>query len=233
MARKALNEEKEVKNKKSSKKVVDDKKTSKPKAKDVKKESAKKVESSKKKTETKKVAEAIVEVQNQEEVIETVTVNNENNKKRKIFNVVITVLAIGLIIGAFIISVIETNEKNKYYKTITFNEVSEIMNSEETKIIYWASPSCDYCKMFSPIIKEVSYEYELTFNYLNTSSLDGDQYATMYTHFAEYDEKYNSSNLGTPSLILVKDGKIVNISVGYLQEEELVDYLKTNGLIVE
>ena len=41
------------------------------------------------------------------------------------------------------------------------------MKSEDIEIIYWASPNCGYCEMFTPTVKEVSYENKLTFNYLN------------------------------------------------------------------
>ena len=87
--------------------------------------------------------------------------------------------------------------------------------------------------MFTQIIKEVSYEYRLTFNYLNTNILSNDGYSTMYTYFSEYDEKYNSSNLGTPSLILVNDGKISYINVGYMAKEDLIEFLKDYKLIEE
>ena len=52
----------------------------------------------------------------------------------------------------------------------------------------------------------------------------------MINHFTKYDENY-ASGLGTPSLIFVQNGEIVNITVGALAEEDLMSLLKTYSIV--
>lgn len=180
---------------------------------------------------TKKIAKVEEGIAEKVEVKKEVVI--EEPKKKSLFGIVLTISCILLIVLAFIVSIIETNEKNKYYIPISYDDVAELLNDDEINIIYWASPTCNFCSQFKPIILDVSSEYGIEFNYLNTSKLTDDEYATMYTYFIEYDGIYSEENLGTPSLILVKDGKITNISVGALTESELITYLQENGLIQE
>ena len=126
------------------------------------------------------------------EVETKVVENKDSSKKKTILSTIIVIVSILLIVGAFVISVIETNEKSKYYNEISFNEVSELMAGEEVEIIYWASPNCSYCSMFTPVVKNVSYDNKLTFNYLNTANLNDEEYAKMYDHFVKFDSAYFS-----------------------------------------
>ncbi len=227
MAKKNEVEEKKVKNAKNAKKEVAKKVGEKKNIKD-----SKKVVKEEKKDVSSKKQPKVKEVKN-EEVVTNVVVEEkkDNTKKKKIIKGIIYSLISLLIIGALIFSIIESSERSKYFKEVTMNEVNEMIKEDEINIVYWASPSCGYCEMFGPIVKEVSYEEKVEFNYLNTSKLDNDSYATMYTYFTAFDEIYNTKNLGTPSVILFKNGKIVNISVGALDKEGLVSFLKSENVI--
>lgn len=226
-------EEKEIKTTKNkvekTKKEIKNKNV-KVETKKVKDENKKvKVETKKLKDENKKVSKVV------EEPKETVVVSTDDTlkkeKSKKIIKTIIYSLISIIIVGLFIYSIIESNDRTKHFKTISFNEVSEIMNDEVTNIIYWASPNCGYCVQFTPVVKEVSYEENVTFNYLNTANLSNDDYAAMVTYFGEYNETYNTKGLGTPSIILVKGGKVVDIQVGALDKEGLISYLTTKELI--
>lgn len=181
--------------------------------------------------EKKIVKEDVKEVKTVKEEVKVVDNEKKSSKRKTILSTILVVVSILLIGVAFVISVIETNEKGKYFNKISFNEVSELMKGGEIDIIYWASPNCGYCSMFTPIIKNVSYDNKLIFNYLDTTSLDEEQHNKMYEYFIEYSEKYETKGLGTPSLILVQDGKIIDISEGAKEENELISYLKEKELI--
>jgi len=136
-----------------------------------------------------------------------------------------------LIIGAFIYSIIESSGRENNFNTISFAKASELINDDEVNIIYWASPNCGYCTQFTPIVKEVSIEKGVTFNYLNAAEISNEDYATLMGLVGSFDETYNTNGLGTPSLILVKEGKVVDISVGAQSKADLVSYLTTQGFI--
>ena len=190
----------------------------------------------KKKVNVKNDTKKIVKEENVKEEItktETLTVENkkDNTKKKKIIKTIIYSLIGIIVLGAFIYSIIESNERNKYFNTVSFNEAEKLINDDELSIIYWASPNCGYCMQFTPVVKKVSYDKRITFNYLNTANLTDDEYASMLTYLGAYDESYSSKGVGTPSMFLVQNGKIINVSVGALSEEGLVTYLTTNGFI--
>lgn len=216
---------KKVDSKKKEVKKVEDKTT---KNNDTKKKEVKKEINEKESFKTKEVKVVDVlekkELTDEEKLIEA---TERKNRLSKLLGVG-CVLLFALVL---IISIIETNEKSKFFNKISYKEAVNLIKDDEVNIIYWASPNCGFCSQFSPIIKKVSYEYQLDFNYLNTTTLNDDQYAAMYTYLAEFDEAYNSSNLGTPSLILVKDNKVLHIQEGALSESELIDYLIKHELI--
>lgn len=165
-------------------------------------------------------------VLNENIIVET----NNNSKKIKIIKGIIYSLISIIILGALIYSVIESNERSKYFQNISFSDVKEIMNEKESNIIYWAQPNCGFCTQFTPIVKKISYNEKIAFNYLNTANLTQDEYATMITYLSAYNEEY-SSGVGTPSIIVVNDGKVVDVQVGALSEEGLISYLTSNKLI--
>lgn len=220
MAKKVELEEKKAKSKKKveNQKKVNDVKTS------VKK---KNTDQSK----VSKVNDNNVNVLENSDNFKANVVAKDNSKKKAIIKKVIYSLIAVLIIGAFIYSLVESSGNDKYFNTISFNEVENIINDDELSIIYWASPSCGYCVKFTPVVKEVAIENGITFNYLNTANLTGEQYSTMLSYFSAFNEQYATNGLGTPSVILVKDGKVVDISVGALPKAELINYLTNNGFI--
>lgn len=214
-------EEVEVKNKKNSTttKRVDSKKVQ-----------------EKKETKNSNVSKKVEKIKKESNVIsnEKKVINDLNNvsdfKNKKTLKIIIYSLISIVILGTLIYSIIESNERGKYFNSITFNNVDALMNNEEKSIIYWAQPNCGYCTQFTPIVKKVSFDKKVTFNYLNTANLTQDEYASMITYLSAYKEEY-ASGLGTPSLILVENGKIIDVSVGALSEDDLVNYLTIKELI--
>lgn len=198
-------------------------------------ETNKKVKDSKNSTKNKKEVNKVKETKVVEKVkVDNVVVNQaspvDNTKRNKIIKAVIYSLIAVIVIGAFIYSLVESSGNDKYFNTVNFNEATQLINDDELNIIYWASPSCGYCVQFTPIVKEVSIEKSVKFNYLNAANISNEDYATLMGYVGSFDETY-STGLGTPSLILVKDGKVVDISVGAQSKTDLVNYLTTKGFI--
>lgn len=96
------------------------------------------------------------------------------------------------------------------------NFESEVLKSEVPVVVdYWA-PWCGPCRIFSPIIEEVSKEYEgkVKFAKLNT---DENQ---------ELAQRYNIMSI--PTVLLFEGGKIKATSVGSLPKESLRAWLSKN-----
>ena len=190
-------------------------------------------ENAKKKTTTsakKTAAPKRKVVEEQKDVKEEVVAKKESKKSNK-FGGIIGLLLVVALVALFVVSLNESGERSKYLKEISYNDFTEIIKSEEPTVIYWASPTCSYCKQFKPVVLNVTYDNKLTFNYLNTRKLTNDQDAAIRTYLIEYDQTYSSNVLGTPSIIVFKDSKIVGLSVGALSESELINFLQKQGLI--
>lgn len=73
---------------------------------------------------------------------------------------------------------------------------------------FWA-PWCGPCKMIGPLVEELSKEYE---GKVKIGKLNVDENAKIATHYGI---------MSIPTLIFLKDGKIMEQSVGVLSKSEL------------
>lgn len=216
------------------KKVKDNKKTVAKKSNAVKKKNdeknvVKEVKNEKKKNVSKK---NIVKNENiaKETVSKEVSIK-DNTKRNKIIKIVIYSLISLIVVGAFIYSIIETSNTVDKFNTITYTEVEDLVNDSELNIIYWASPNCGFCVQFTPIVKKVANANGVAINYLNAAEVSNDEYGQFMSLVSTFNESYATNGLGTPSLVLVKDGKVVDVSVGALSEDGFVSYLKQHEII--
>ena len=72
---------------------------------------------------------------------------------------------------------------------------------------------CGPCKMLSPIVDEVSEEVKG----LKTFKVDVDE-------SPEIAERYNVSSI--PTLLILENGELKNMSVGYVPKQKILDLLK-------
>ena len=103
---------------------------------------------------------------------------------------------------------------------------NKVLNSEEKQLIYIGRPTCGYCQKLSPILEEVSDEYDFEYYYVNTDELVSNQFTTI---LYKLDNKLN--DFGTPYLAVVQNGKKISELPGYVEKETLIEYLEENGII--
>ena len=72
---------------------------------------------------------------------------------------------------------------------------------------------CGPCKMLSPIVDEVSEEVQG----LKTFKVDVDE-------SPEIAERYNVASI--PTLLILENGELKNVSVGYVSKQRILDLLK-------
>lgn len=93
------------------------------------------------------------------------------------------------------------------------NFESEILKSEKTVLLdFWAS-WCAPCRMVSPIVDEIALEHP--------------EYKVGKVNVDEQSELAASFNvMSIPSLFVLKDGKVVNSSVGAKPKTQILEMLK-------
>lgn len=119
-------------------------------------------------------------------------------------------------------------EEQKDLEEIDVARYLELREEKEPSVIYIARPTCHYCEIQSPIIKNIAYNYDLTIHYLNTDAMEGEE----ITKFTKSDKTFEEG-FGTPCTIIVKGSKIVGKMEGLTDREEMINFFKNNGIIVE
>ena len=196
------------------------------------------------KTNTQKKPTSQLDTKNKETVkkANSSKTNNtiENSTKTNSTNEMLRMVIVGgvlltLIALTFIIGITKNVSKTRYQKHIGINEISvseymKIIDEEDTSLIYIARPTCSYCQMFEPVLTSVLEKYKIGVEYIDISAIATQE---------EWDKFYNSNEFlsagewGTPTLLIYKDKKILDINSGYVEEEDLVKFLKDNKLIGE
>ena len=176
-------------------------------------------------------------------------------KKEKIKTIVIIVLALIIVLGgSFLVSEF-SGKAGKYNDStanptdtntsqiteeeipeseqgdlvsITIDQYLSYKEGEEKKIILIGRPTCHYCQLFNPIIRNVVYLYGLEVNYLNTDELTDEGQAKLVSS-----DDYFNGNWGTPLTLIVQKDEIVDMIEGYSSKEATIQFFKDNGFITE
>lgn len=95
------------------------------------------------------------------------------------------------------------------------NFEKEVISSKKTILVdFWAS-WCGPCQMIAPIVEEISNEMS---GKIEIGKLNVDEQP-------EIAIKYDVMSI--PTLILFKDGKVVNTIIGYHSKEEILDFINS------
>ncbi len=97
------------------------------------------------------------------------------------------------------------------------NFETEVLNSEQPVLVDFWAPWCMPCRMVAPVVEEVAKEFEgqVKVGKLNTD--ENQQTASSY------------QIMSIPSMLLYKNGKVVDRVVGAVPKEQLVQLLKKHA----
>lgn len=138
-----------------------------------------------------------------------------------------------------------TSESTDEYNVSTFNSITpsefmDLANGSKTEVIYLGRETCSYCVKFLPVLQDAEKDYDYTTNYVDVANIETSSadYTSMLALINGMTEKYNteySTNYTslygyTPMVVIVKDGKIQDIWIGYGEYSTYKTFLEDNGI---
>ena len=110
---------------------------------------------------------------------------------------------------------LHASEKKLAVDVSDIDFTQEVLASPEPVLIMMWAPWCAYCRMLHPGIDRIAGVYG---NRLKVARLNVDQNPAVC---AQYEVQ------GVPTILTIKDGKLINKMVGVLSEEEIERRIKT------
>ena len=126
----------------------------------------------------------------------------------------------------------QVNNKTTESNTNQSEESNEIMdnfykyfNSKKTKVIYYASSTCGYCSLETPIMEQISKDYNMDFLHIDSSKLSKIDREKML--------KELNIDHATPTTVIVKNGKIIDTQIGYVDGSAMIEFLKNGDVLTK
>ena len=119
-------------------------------------------------------------------------------------------------------------DEQKDFTEIDVDQYLEYYEDSENRLVLFASPTCGYCQIAEPILRHISYQYDFTIYNVNVDEMDDDDNSKLL----ESDDFF-SNGYGTPLLIVVSDGEVVDMINGLVDTATYVDFFTDNGFIDE
>ncbi len=125
-----------------------------------------------------------------------------------------------LILRAFVIVCCITNQSHKgvlkmaELKITKANFESEVLQSEKPVMLDFWAEWCGPCRMLAPFVKEVADEYEGKIK-VGKVNIDEEPELASAFHIESI-----------PTVVIVKNGKVACLSVGYMPKSQLVEMIE-------
>ena len=150
--------------------------------------------------------------------------NEGKNKKTKVLVCLISVLAI-LLLGLYVVFTLSSKGIiGKIGASKIEKEFYKHFNSKERTIIYYASPTCGYCKLETPILETLSKDYDMDYYYLDATKLSRSESKKIL-------EELDAPSSGTPMTFIVENGKTIDVQNGYVPANEYIEFFVKNKLL--
>lgn len=97
---------------------------------------------------------------------------------------------------------------------ITYNEYKEMVENEESFILFIGSHECSHCAEFEITLEKVIDKYSVHFKYIDIANLSNEDYAAL---------KKDITFTGTPTTVFIEDGVDNSCNVFTCDKEKRID----------
>lgn len=128
---------------------------------------------------------------------------------------------------------VEEQESTEYdvsmFTKVTAENLKEAIETEDVKIVYVGRSTCGYCVKFLPILQKAQTEYNYETLYLDITTVTTTEQQDKILEL-DNEEGFLSENFGgTPMVLMVQDGKIIDTWMGYAEYSTYTAWLEKNG----
>ena len=128
--------------------------------------------------------------------------------------IIIIIFVLGLLfLNIYINNSVNEQEVVSIPKVTSTNFDSEVLQSDKIVLVDFYADWCEPCKVFSPILEDVADDYD----YVKVVKVNVDEEV-------ELAQKYGIISL--PTLLVVKNGKVVDRSTGALEKIYVLDMIR-------
>ena len=128
--------------------------------------------------------------------------------------IIIIIFVLGLVfLNIYINNSVNEQEVVSIPKVTSTNFDSEVLESDKIVLVDFYADWCEPCKLFSPILEDVADDYD----YVKVVKVNVDEEV-------ELAQKYGIISL--PTLLVVKNGKVVDRSTGALEKIYVLDMIR-------
>ncbi len=124
---------------------------------------------------------------------------------------------------------IKDEDKGEFGAFINVSEYMDLYNAEgEYSLVWVARPTCSYCELTTPVLQKIIKDYSIYISYLNTDEFSEEDTSTFISTSEDF-----SQGFGTPMLLLVGEGKILDMIDGATDTAHYIEFLKGYKFIKE
>lgn len=121
---------------------------------------------------------------------------------------------------------VRDDEKGEF-AYINVDEYLNLYAADSKTLVLLARPTCGYCEVAEPIIRNIIFVYNLDIKYLNTDEFTEDT----QRQFVNSNERFKTG-YGTPLLMLVGNNSIIDIVDGLTDNAGYMEFLQKNEIII-
>ena len=110
---------------------------------------------------------------------------------------------------------------------ISYTDLESMIENHDKKIVMLGTEQCGWCLYQKPVLRKIVKDYDVEINYLNLGNLSSEESSKLS------DLHEDLASFGTPTFIVLEDGKVTVVDSGARGTSAMVEFLKTNGFISE
>lgn len=125
-------------------------------------------------------------------------------------------------------SLMEKGIAAKTYVTVTLDEYKKLIKEKGYHFMFIGRETCGYCTKFKDSIKEAMKNYNFMVYYIDTDTFSSED---EFNELVATDKYMSENEWGTPLNLLYKDGKRIDVLNGFVEADELIQFLKDNKVV--